>query len=265
MTQRALTSVLCHEALHNLCRRHGRPGNPFLAEDTEHMAMALLGDPQLVHETRLFVGSLCWLMLRMWCFVWIFSWITYDWSIEFEWFWIRVFRFWLEDDLMRKRIMTLTGAPWSQAQRNPASLKPGYQCESGCIENSESSALTISQGMSVNRMPSFPDSAALQLAMNLFFVTFEVCLLQQSCYKNGYGWRSTKPNKCFLHAGCTLFFSLSPPTACLEPLDGRALHVVANSYAQDPNGHLEKHAGSKFWYQKNTGTNTVQMFKVLFS
>lgn len=53
MTQRALTSVLCHEALHNLARRHGRPGNPFLAEDTEHIAMALLGDPQLVHEPSL--------------------------------------------------------------------------------------------------------------------------------------------------------------------------------------------------------------------
>ena len=50
MTQRALTSVLCHEALHNLARRV-RVGNPFLAEDTEHIAMALLGDPQLVHDT----------------------------------------------------------------------------------------------------------------------------------------------------------------------------------------------------------------------
>ncbi|CAJ1426550.1 unnamed protein product [Effrenium voratum] len=49
MTQRALNSVLCHEALHNFARRTRR-GNPFLAEDTEHMAMALLGDPQLVHD-----------------------------------------------------------------------------------------------------------------------------------------------------------------------------------------------------------------------
>ena len=53
MTQRALTSVLCHEALHNLARRQ-RVGNPFLAEDTEHIAMALLGDPQLVHDTWIF-------------------------------------------------------------------------------------------------------------------------------------------------------------------------------------------------------------------
>ena len=49
MTQRALNSILCHESLHNLARRTRR-GNPYLAEDTEHMAMALLGDPQLVHE-----------------------------------------------------------------------------------------------------------------------------------------------------------------------------------------------------------------------
>ncbi|CAK9043586.1 Hypothetical protein SCF082_LOCUS24885 [Durusdinium trenchii] len=52
MTQRALNSILCHESLHNLARR-ARRGNPFLAEDTEHMAMALLGDPQLVHEPSL--------------------------------------------------------------------------------------------------------------------------------------------------------------------------------------------------------------------
>jgi len=47
VTIRALTSLVCHEALHNLARRV-RAGNCFLAEDTEHMAMALLGDPQLV-------------------------------------------------------------------------------------------------------------------------------------------------------------------------------------------------------------------------
>ncbi|CAE7373012.1 unnamed protein product [Symbiodinium natans] len=52
LTQRALNSLLCHESLHNLARRM-RPGNPFFAEDTEHMAMALLGDPQLVHEENL--------------------------------------------------------------------------------------------------------------------------------------------------------------------------------------------------------------------
>lgn len=57
MTQRALNSVLCHEALHNLARRT-RKGNPFLAEDTEHMAMALLGDPQLVHEPSLIEAGL---------------------------------------------------------------------------------------------------------------------------------------------------------------------------------------------------------------
>ena len=47
LTQRALTSLLCHESLHNLARRVQRPGNPLIAEQTEHMAMALLGDPQL--------------------------------------------------------------------------------------------------------------------------------------------------------------------------------------------------------------------------
>lgn len=42
----ALTSLLCHEGLHNLARRT-RQGNPYLAEDTEHIAMALIGDPQI--------------------------------------------------------------------------------------------------------------------------------------------------------------------------------------------------------------------------
>jgi len=49
VTQRALTSLLCHEGLHNLARRV-RPGNTYLSEDLEHIAMALLGDPQLVHQ-----------------------------------------------------------------------------------------------------------------------------------------------------------------------------------------------------------------------
>jgi hypothetical protein len=49
LTLRALTSLLCHEGLHNMARRTRR-GNSFLSEDLEHMAMALLGDPQLVHE-----------------------------------------------------------------------------------------------------------------------------------------------------------------------------------------------------------------------
>lgn len=46
ITLHALTSVLCHEGLHNFARRTRR-GNTFLSEDTEHIAMALLGDPQL--------------------------------------------------------------------------------------------------------------------------------------------------------------------------------------------------------------------------
>ncbi|CAE8628004.1 unnamed protein product, partial [Polarella glacialis] len=52
VTQRALTSLLCHEGLHNLARRT-RPGNPFFSEELEHMAMALIGDPQLVHQSSL--------------------------------------------------------------------------------------------------------------------------------------------------------------------------------------------------------------------
>lgn len=50
ITLRALTSLICHEGLHNLARRT-RPGNPYLSEDTEHVAMALLGDPQLVDRS----------------------------------------------------------------------------------------------------------------------------------------------------------------------------------------------------------------------
>jgi len=46
VTLEALTSLICHECLHNLARRTRR-GNPFLGEDMEHIAMALIGDPQL--------------------------------------------------------------------------------------------------------------------------------------------------------------------------------------------------------------------------
>lgn len=46
ITLRALVSLLCHESLHNFARRTRR-GNPYVSEDTEHIAMALLGDPQL--------------------------------------------------------------------------------------------------------------------------------------------------------------------------------------------------------------------------
>jgi len=42
----ALSSLLCHEGLHNLARRTRR-GNSFLGEEIEHMAMALIGDPQI--------------------------------------------------------------------------------------------------------------------------------------------------------------------------------------------------------------------------
>lgn len=46
VTLRALTSLLCHEAMHNFAKRTRR-GNPWLAEEIEHLAMAMLGDPQL--------------------------------------------------------------------------------------------------------------------------------------------------------------------------------------------------------------------------
>lgn len=46
MTLNALTAVLCHEGLHNLARRT-RPGQKYLSSETEHVAMALMGDPQL--------------------------------------------------------------------------------------------------------------------------------------------------------------------------------------------------------------------------
>jgi hypothetical protein len=46
VTLQALTALVCHEGLHNFARRT-RKGNPFLGEDTEHVAMALIGDPQL--------------------------------------------------------------------------------------------------------------------------------------------------------------------------------------------------------------------------
>jgi len=47
LSPQALASLICHESLHNLARRM-RKGNPFLGEDMEHIAMALVGDPQLV-------------------------------------------------------------------------------------------------------------------------------------------------------------------------------------------------------------------------
>lgn len=46
LSQGALTSLICHEALHNMVRRL-RPGYKWLSEETEHVAMAFLGDPQL--------------------------------------------------------------------------------------------------------------------------------------------------------------------------------------------------------------------------
>lgn len=52
LTLRSLTSLICHESLHNLAKRT-RSGNPWLGEETEHLAMAFIGDPQLVDTATL--------------------------------------------------------------------------------------------------------------------------------------------------------------------------------------------------------------------
>jgi hypothetical protein len=46
MTLKALTALICHEGLHNMARRT-RPGQKYLSAEIEHVAMALMGDPQL--------------------------------------------------------------------------------------------------------------------------------------------------------------------------------------------------------------------------
>lgn len=46
LTLPALTALICHEGMHCLARRT-RPGQVFLSDDIEHVAMALLGDPQI--------------------------------------------------------------------------------------------------------------------------------------------------------------------------------------------------------------------------
>jgi len=46
VNKECLTSLICHEGLHNFVKRD-RVGNPWLSCDVEHQAMALLGDPQL--------------------------------------------------------------------------------------------------------------------------------------------------------------------------------------------------------------------------
>lgn len=47
LTTKAMVSLLFHEALHCFVTRRGRPGNPRLSEDTEHVAMMLLGDKDM--------------------------------------------------------------------------------------------------------------------------------------------------------------------------------------------------------------------------
>lgn len=45
MTIYDITVTLMHECMHNTIKRVGRPGNPEISEATEHLAMALCGDP----------------------------------------------------------------------------------------------------------------------------------------------------------------------------------------------------------------------------
>lgn len=44
LVEKQLRSILMHECLHNTVERDGKPGNPTLSEEIEHLAMALLGD-----------------------------------------------------------------------------------------------------------------------------------------------------------------------------------------------------------------------------
>merc|ERR1719163_892444 len=45
MTMYDIKVTLMHEVMHNTVKRWGRPGNPEISESTEHLAMALCGDP----------------------------------------------------------------------------------------------------------------------------------------------------------------------------------------------------------------------------
>lgn len=45
MTMYDIKVTLMHEVMHNTVKRYGRPGNPEISEATEHLAMALCGDP----------------------------------------------------------------------------------------------------------------------------------------------------------------------------------------------------------------------------
>jgi len=57
MTMYDIKVTLMHEVMHGTIKRVGRPGNPEISEATEHLAMALIGDPDeftvLLEEPKL--------------------------------------------------------------------------------------------------------------------------------------------------------------------------------------------------------------------
>jgi len=57
MTMYDIKVTLMHEVMHGTIKRSGRPGNPEISEATEHLAMALIGDPDeftvLLEEPKL--------------------------------------------------------------------------------------------------------------------------------------------------------------------------------------------------------------------
>merc|ERR1711964_526355 len=52
MSRYLMRTTLMHEALHSTVERRGRKCNPCLSTETEHIAMALLGDPDEFNEIK---------------------------------------------------------------------------------------------------------------------------------------------------------------------------------------------------------------------
>jgi len=53
LNQTQMEMLLLHEALHHNVMRSGRPGNQYLNDDMEHLAMAILGDPTERHNVSI--------------------------------------------------------------------------------------------------------------------------------------------------------------------------------------------------------------------